>query len=329
MRKLYAAVERAGADVETLTIRRLVGERFDIVHLHWPEWQLRATPYVAMVGRSVLFLAALAVARLRGARLIWTVHNVTPHESTPRCVTGYFFTVLSSMVDGVISPSAAGVGSLRRAFPRLAGRPTAVIPIGHLCGEYPERATREQARAALGLGDDRVALFFGLIRAYKGVEALVDRFTELGSDDVALLIAGRPADDSVGADLERVAAGDHRIRLRLGHVPDEEVAGLLLASDLVVLPYVQSTNSFVALLALSYDRPILAPAIGAFPELQREFGPQWVRLYEGDITVATLESALDHVVERPTGSPDLGRLDWDRIGATTVAFYRRVRLSDR
>lgn len=330
VRNLYAAVERAGADVEVLTIRRLLAERFDIVHLHWPEWQLRTTPYPAMARRSMLFLLALAASRLRGARLIWTVHNLEPHESTPPRATRLFFALLTSMVDGVISPSVAGVESLRRAFPRLAGSPTAVIPIGHLCGEYPENTTRERARGALGLEDsDRVALFFGLVRAYKGVETLAARFSDLDADDLALLIVGRPADDRVSLGLEQVTENDQRVRLRLGHVPDDEVAGFFLAADLVVLPYRQSTNSFVALLALSLDRPILAPTIGGFPELQQEFGPQWVRLYDGDLTATALDTALRAAADPPTTPPDLARLDWDRIGATTVAFYRRLRPTAR
>lgn len=324
-RKLATAIESAGVEVEVLTLRRLVTERFDIVHLHWPEWQLRATPYARMALRATAFLFALWWARRRGARLVWTVHNVEPHEATPPRASVAYFAVLTRLVDGVISPSAAGVDALRVSFHALRGLPTAVIPIGHLVGEYPGTATRAEAREHLGLDpDSMVALFFGLIRPYKGVEALATTFAGTDATDSVLVIAGEPTDESTAAVLRATAEADPRVRLRLGRVPDEEVAGLLDASDLVVLPYARSTNSFVALLALSHARPLLAPAIGGFPELQRRFGRDWVRLYHGALTGEVLESALHSAIDVPRAAPDLTGLDWDRIAATTIAFYERV-----
>ena len=130
------------------------------------------------------------------------------------------------------------------------------------------------ARARLGIADDAVvATFFGHVRPYKGVAALVHTFRSSATPVRVLLVCGRPLDDEVRQDVEDAARGDERVRLRLAFIADDEVQHLLRAADLVVLPYAESSNSLVALLALSFDRPILAPAIGAFPELARTVGP--------------------------------------------------------
>ena len=65
----------------------------------------------------------------------------------------------------------------------------------------------------------------------------------------------------------------------------------LPATDLVVLPYRDILNSGSAVLALSFDRPVLVPRRGSLGDLQNHVGRQWVRTYEGDIGAAELEAA--------------------------------------
>jgi glycosyltransferase involved in cell wall biosynthesis len=167
-----------------------------------------------------------------------------------------------------------------------------------------------------------VATFFGLIRPYKGVAPLVRAFHDLVDDDVLLLVAGRPSDDEVRHEIEVAASDDPRIRLTLRYIEDEAVQDFLRAADVVVLPYVQTTNSFAALLALSFGRPVLAPRRGVFSELAEVVGPQWVRLYDDGLTASTLEAALTaSAVGRAADVPDLGAFEWDAIGRSTRAFY--------
>jgi glycosyltransferase involved in cell wall biosynthesis len=158
------------------------------------------------------------------------------------------------------------------------------------------------------------------------VPVLIREFRSLSDPDTARLIAGRLLDDNVRADVERAAGGDPRVRLHLGYVDDDAVQHFMRAADIVLLPYAESSNSFVALLALSFDRPILAPAIGGFPEVAVAVGPSWVRLYEGPLSAESLRDALSWSAgERHDGeSPDLDSFSWPTVGAATVAVYREV-----
>jgi len=320
---LYTAIVDRGVDVETATVRRLVRERFDIVHIHWPEWQLRATPYVRMVARSTTWLAALTIARRRGARLIWTVHNVDPHETTPPRFSQLYWRVLTRLIDGLLSPSPTSLERISDRHPRLRDVPSEVTPIGHLRGHYPDHGSRASARAELGLDTgDVVITCFGQIRPYKGVEDLIETFRDVERDDLRLIVAGRPFDDALRERIEALARDDARIELHLEHVPDDRVQHLMRAADLAILPYAQSSNSFVALLALSFDRPLIAPSLGAFPELAERFGSRWVRLYDSPLTSEKLVESVD--LAAPDGRPELGHHDWSSIADTTVGFYERV-----
>ena len=112
------------------------------------------------------------------------------------------------------------------------------------------------------------------------------------------------------------------MRLTLEHVPEQDVQRYLRAADLVVLPFTEITNSASALLALSFDRPVLVPARGAMGELQALFGGDWVYIYESELTPALLASALDWAVQRPSDTaPRLEALEWPLIARQTFSVY--------
>ena len=145
------------------------------------------------------------------------------------------------------------------------------------------------------------------------------------SGDNVLLVAGRPNLTALGRDIEIDAAGDDRINLCLRELTAEEVAVYVAAADLIVLPYLEVLNSGAALLALSFERPILVPARGALPELQQEFGDAWVRTYEGDLDVGALQDAMEWAGSASgRKAPDLETRDWKNVGTQTMDAYLGV-----
>lgn len=133
----------------------------------------------------------------------------------------------------------------------------------------PERAA---ARRALGLpAERRLALFWGLVRPYKGVDLLLEAFAQLPEEarDWYLLVAGEPWGEAASV-LPRMVASlglGERVRLDLRWVPQAEIARLLAAADLLVLPYRAGSQSAVAPIALAHGLPVLATAVGGLPEL--------------------------------------------------------------
>jgi glycosyltransferase involved in cell wall biosynthesis len=148
--------------------------------------------------------------------------------------------------------------------------------------------------AALGVARDRVAyiphpvfeldtptdpapptgstlLFFGLIRAYKGLDVLVRALAEL--PDARLVVAGDPLDSVEPVqELARELHVDGRIEWRLGFVPDEEVVRLMADATVVVLPYLRTDASGVLATAIGHGRPVVVSDVGSLGETVREFG---------------------------------------------------------
>lgn len=323
---LYDAVQQHGVEVSELTRRGLLTERYDVVHVHWPEFPLMPASPLEALRRSATLLLLLAWARRRGARLVWTAHDLAPHEVPHPGLGRWYWPSYRRLVDGVICLTDAGLAAVRQRFPALADRPACVAPLGHYRGEYADTVGRAEARARLDLGpDDRVLLFFGLIRPYKNVPGLLEAFGGIADPSARLLVAGRPDADDLRIGIDAAAASDPRVRPHLGLVPADDVQLLFRAADLVVAPYAEVFNSSTALLALSFGRPVLVPSKGALVELQRAVGDVWVQTFDGPVDGRTLERALDAAASIPDGAtPPLDAYDWDAIGRTTAEFYAEL-----
>jgi beta-1,4-mannosyltransferase len=322
---LYGNMEQLGASTQGFTPLRALFGKYEILHLHWPEYYLAQSPGKAVVGAAGLLLTIMWM-RLRGTRVIWTAHNLHSHKLLYPKTERWFWKRLTPMLDGFIALTEFSVAQVRTEFPMLRSTPAFVIPHGDYRGSYPKTVSGAEARRKLGIpADQSVALFFGGIFAYKNVPHLIDTFLRADLPDAVLLIAGAPLSVQEGHELTELAKHDSRIQLHLRRIPDNEVQDFFAAADLAVLPFREILNSGSAVLALSFDRPVLVPALGAMPELQMRVGGDWVRTYPGELNVPELTAAIAWArkAQRPA-TPDLDSFDWGNIARETVAVYKQL-----
>jgi len=114
--------------------------------------------------------------------------------------------------------------------------------------------------------EEKLLLFYGFIRAYKGLDVLLDAFAEL-SGHYRLMIAGEAYEPFAPyaakiSNLPNASA----IEVRERYIPDEETRLLFSAADVCVLPYHQATQSGIALIAYQFQLPLLATDVGGFRE---------------------------------------------------------------
>jgi beta-1,4-mannosyltransferase len=323
---LYSHLAELGVRVRDFTPGRALRGGYDILHVHWPEKALMSPGRVARTAGAITGRAVLEAARLHGASVVWTTHNVRPHESGNTRLERWYWSGVIRRLDGVIHPSAASQAAVEASYPAIARLPHAVVRMGHFRGSYPDRIAPEEARAGFGIPEGAaVVTFLGLVRPYKNVPHLIATVRALPPErNVVLLVGGEPLHAGLAAEIDRAADADPRVRLALRRVPDEDVQRYLRAADLVVLPFTDITNSGSALLALSFDRPVLVPHRGAMGELQALVGADWVCTYDGDLTPAVLDEAIAWARGRRAGAPDLSPLEWGAIAKETLEFYRSV-----
>ena len=134
------------------------------------------------------------------------------------------------------------------------------LPVHELGGAIP---SREEARKKLGIDGQHVALFFGHMRPFKGLDIALRAWTELQSD-VLLLAAGEAWWNL--ADEYRALASKN-VRLEFRYIPDAEIATYFSACDVVIAPYRAEAQSGVALTAFHFARPVIATRVGGLPEI--------------------------------------------------------------
>jgi beta-1,4-mannosyltransferase len=257
---------------------------------------------------------------------VWTAHNIRSRETrNPRLQT-LFWKLFPKLLQGWISLSEAGRQQTEARIPHLRQVPSFVIPHGHYRGEYPAIVTRDEARARLCVAQNsRVMLSFGRIRGYKNLPLLVNSFMKMSGADVVLFLAGFPECSQTAESLERVATMEPRLRLELRFIKKNEVQLFFKPADLIVLPYREILNSGVALLALSFNGPVLVPAIGALPELQALVGDEWVRCYSGELTPEKLDAALNWAVyAKRSTAPCMEDLNWAKLARETLLAHELV-----
>lgn len=252
-----------GLDVRVVedpfTLGEIDPERAPLLHLNWTAPLSQNAPDIAESWRRVEgFLAGLDRYRAAGGRLIWSVHNVLPHETVHRGPELFLCRSLAERADTVLimNPDTA---DLTAPLYRLPPERTVHIPHPSYLGRFPDDGDDAAARTRLGIApEETVFLLLGVLRPYKGIEALTASVAALPRDGrrYRLLLAGEIGAGYDRAQLEHLVAADDRITAHIGFVPEEDVAGWMRAADAVVLPYRQSLNVSVASLAASFGRPV-------------------------------------------------------------------------
>ena len=208
---------------------------------------------------------ARLVKRETKAQVLFICDNVIPHERRPgdRLFTRYAF----GAVDHYIVQSAA-VGRELQAFRPGAHAAFAAHPVYEIFGAGMPKAA---ARRKLRITDDRVILFFGYVRRYKGLQTLLDAMPAiLRRQQLKLLVVGEFYDDERKY-REQIAANGltDSVRVHSEYVPNDEVGTYFSAADVVVLPYLSATQSGIVQIAYQFDKPVIATDVGGLGEVIR------------------------------------------------------------
>jgi glycosyltransferase involved in cell wall biosynthesis len=174
-----------------------------------------------------------------------------------------------------------------------------------------------------------VVLLAGLLRAYKGIDVLLEAWS--GIAGAQLWIAGRPRMDP--APLRRAAAAGTGVSLVERFVTDPELGALLRRADLVVLPYREIDQSGVLFTALAFGRPLVLSAVGGFPEVAATGAAELVAPGDAAALRETLAGLLGDPAHRAEMSAAAraaaaGPYGWDGIAARTLELYRSLGAPD-
>ena len=226
------------------------------------------------------------VQKNKFTKVVCIADNVVPHEKRPgdKAFTRYFL----KSCDAFITMSEKVMNDLKSFEPHKPAK----LVAHPLYDNFGPPVPKFEARNHLGLSqDDKIILFFGFIRKYKGLDLLLEAMSILNQlnlkpetlnagarglhpdrltprRDLKLLVAGEFYENEKPyyEQIDKLEIRDQVI-LRTGFIPDNEVRYYLCAADAVIQPYRNATQSGVTPLAYHFEKPLIVTNVGGLPAM--------------------------------------------------------------
>ncbi|MGI9609181.1 MAG: hypothetical protein ACR2NL_02700, partial [Acidimicrobiia bacterium] len=289
-----------GNEVIEFGLGRQLLHHHDAILLHWPEFApTHRSRVVRYLASPVVLIVLFAHQVVGGASLVWTVHNVQPHQDPSPRLRRWFMRTLTSRVDGVIALNQTSLTEATALYPALATTSHLLTRIPAFdqpaVPKMPDGITESAMRNFV---DDlppttRLVLAWGKMEPYKQLDELADAAIDLG-DGFMTLIAGRCDDAALEARLRsRADAHPDRLTVIAGHIDDGELARSLSRASVAAFNFRAITNSASMIASLSAETPVVAPAHPSLGELQADIGDDWIRLFEGPLDASILRTLVD------------------------------------
>ena len=304
-----------------------IGKPKSVLHLHWADKYILSDSYLKTLCKVIAAIICLVMLRLRGVRHFYTFHNLTNHENRFIPLEKLFFFLYFKMVNTVFCHCEASQSSLKELYGNAVAKRSVITPHGHYIGSYPALSDQHETKINLDIPTDAtVFLFFGQIRAYKGVTDLLKIFHGISDSNARLIIAGRiMSKDEVNV-INDLAKQDSRVILRSGYVSDEDLSTLFSAADVFVSPFKDILTSGSIVLAASNGLPCIAPAIGCIPDT---LPPSYNWLYDASDPFGIKNSLLAALSTKENlhgfGAQNLSHIkkkgDWREIAKVVSAEY--------
>ncbi|TYT27128.1 glycosyltransferase [Luteimonas viscosa] len=298
-----------------------------VIHLHWLASVLAGAVNMEEARiRIAAFRKRLVTWRSAGHRLVWTMHNVLPHESTIPEAEIALRQAVAEQADAIHLLSRASADEASNYYD-LPSDKAFHVPHPSYEGWYANTRDRMSARMDLMLSENEFTFVaFGSLQRYKGLVELVDAFALLNERrpdrPMRLLIAGKAVDPDYLAELMTRVEHMPSVRLIPSAMEERQVQTLLNGADAAVAPYLRTLNSGAALLAATFRRPLVAPKVGGVAET---FAPDPRLLYSGK-PGDTLDAALERALEmRPDDDVYDRILDAHRPAEISRAFFIELR----
>jgi glycosyltransferase involved in cell wall biosynthesis len=302
-RLLYCRAAQAGyAVVPTVHFTDLASVNWggrSVIHLHWLASVLAGCDTKAETQeRIATFEREMIRWRRGGHKILWTLHNVLPHNTRFPEAEIALRQVLVTHSDAIHILSEQSVDEARKYYD-IPDEKVFFVPHPSYEGWYANVGDTTTARLDLGIDpDDFTFVQFGALQPYKGVLELVEAFRSLKQRHplkrFRLVVAGNPADkEYVGKILEAVADVPE-IRLIQSAMQEKEIQTLFNAADVLVAPYVKTLNSGVSLLAATFRKPLVAPNVAG---VAQTFAADSSLLYsggDGDSLFDALDRSLSY-----------------------------------
>jgi glycosyltransferase involved in cell wall biosynthesis len=263
------------------------------------------------------------VKKNKHTKVIAIIDNMIPHEKRwgDKIFTKYFV----QQVDGYIAMSE----KVKKDIQKFTQHPISLSP-HPIFNHFGDIISKESARQILGFSqNDKIILFFGYIRKYKGLDLLIESMSDksIKNKNIKLLVVGEFYED---------ASAYHQLVTSLGlqdtilfyssYIPDGEVRNYVCSADFIIQPYKNATQSGVTPLAYHFEKPMLVTNVGGLadtvPNLKTGIvvEPNSQAIATGIETLYELgeNHFIPHIIEEKK------KYTWEQMTEKFLALYEQI-----
>ncbi|MBE2943848.1 glycosyltransferase [Anoxybacillus flavithermus] len=320
---LSKGLEENGAKVYDLKRKDIFKiKKDDIVHIHWPHTLYQSESRLIFILKSISLIILFSYLKLRGVKLVWTIHNLYPHTVKYKKLEKWVRQLIVNKMD-LIFTTGNSIKEIVSSEYNITKEKIKISLHGSYEGVY--KTTGKDYKVKYNIPKDSyVYLFFGNISKYKGVNDLVSSFKLINDTKSVLLLVGKLNEDSKY--LLNEIEGVNNIVSDFRFIPNEEVADIIQIADVIVLPYKEITTSGSAILALSFKKPIISPKT---PFIEEYFDGILAKTYDPNKTNGLLDAMIEIKNERNKINEDcfenkLKDLKWNAIAENMIKEYEKL-----
>ncbi len=292
--------------------------RAEVIHVQWSPIPL-------------LDIIVFYILKLMNFNLVYTVHNILPHEK--KWYDIHIYGILYKIFNKLVIHTESNKQEFISIYGQKFEKNLYVIPHGDFKKMYLDNC--DELISEVNSSDDKQLkfLFFGLIREYKGLDVLLNTLVDikdtLKDNKVIFKIYGNPRTDfsKYQKIIDDNSLNDY-LEMRLEFIPDKEINDIFKNSDVLILPYKKIYQSGVALLGYTFNLPLIVSDIGGISEIVDDNKSGFI-FPPNDIN--KLGEILKKIIENPDIINNMKnyikgnisqKYSWDRISIETISLYK-------
>ena len=282
----------------------------DVIHVQW-------IPLVRKVPFDLWFFR---FTQRRGIKIVYTVHNVLPHDSGERFKDIY--RRLYSCVDALICHNRQTKARLESEF---AINPSRIRVIPHGLLFHDSVAELKDFRVRIGVGENTcMVLIQGMLKPYKGVGFLLRAWQRLkpqgGQARLMVVGTGEPQiEQEIRDEVGRLGIQDS-VSLDFRYISDEELSSYYRCADILVYPYQSITGSGALMTGLCFRKPFILTRLPAFEEVfEGGKGPLFVEFGDVEALADSLRQLIEVPERRVRVAEECAQILGDRYSWATIA----------
>lgn len=213
-------------------------------------------------------ISFLLIAKLTRKRIIWTMHNKEPHDTSQIRYKRFLLFFIVYICDNIIVHSKESESFLPSTKKRIRTK-VYYVPHPNYIDVYEDNKQLNDYQSKITNTNTTLnLLFIGAIKPYKNIELLIDVISQFKPGEVFLTLAGYTDSEEYRKKIRTLCQEKSNINFHDHFIEDNEICRFIKSSDLVILPYDtrSSLNSGTALLAFSLKRTVICPKIATITD---------------------------------------------------------------